>query len=255
MMAVIGEDMGSRAQAYTIVKRSGPFLLGGALCAIVFVMGVSSGSAAIPAMLHSGAVSLAMHPFWFCALEAFWLLAAAVTGFRGVKVFGNEWSGFAAAGGAPIKVTSGTFPMPVGLASRPGAQVTVAAKKKAPEPADNRELRLVSPDGRYVLYVHPEEMRAGELAFKPEMVDSTAKRVVFHPRGRGWTLETAVWQTASLLSMSLRRYADNPATIAATFDCASRAAHIDGIPVEPFTDADKMEQALEQAYESSRALQ
>jgi hypothetical protein len=247
--------MGSGAQAYTIAKRSGPFLLGGALCAAVFVMGVSSRSAAIPAMLHSGDVSLSMHPFWFCLLEAFWLVAAAVTGIRGLRVFGSEWSGFTAAGGTPIKITSGTFPLPVGLASRPGAPVAVAVKRAASRETDNRELRLVSPNGRYVIYVHPEKMHGGALAFKPEMFDSTTKRVIFHPRQRGWTLESAVWQTASLLSMSLRRYPGDPAPIAATFDCASRTAHIDGIPVEPFHDAEKMEQALEEAYESSRVAQ
>jgi hypothetical protein len=247
--------MGSGVRVYTLIRRSGPFLFGCALCVLVFAMGAYSGSAAIPARLHSGAVSLALHPFWYLVLEAFWLVAAAITGIYGLKIFGNEWSSFAAAGGVPIKVVSGTYPLPVGLASRPGATAPAPVRKEAPRVTDTRELRLVSPDGRYVLYVHPEESRAGLLTFKPEMYDSTSRQVVFHPRGRGWTLESAVWQTASLLSMSLRRCADNPATIAATFDCASRAAHIDGIPVEPFTDADKMEQALEEACESSRVLQ
>ena len=68
-----------------------------------------------------------------------------------------------------------------------------------------------------------------------------------------WTLDKVVWQTASLVAMTLRKYPGDHAPIGATFDCASGAAHIDGIPVDPFTNTAMMESALKEAYQASKA--
>lgn len=124
-----------------------------------------------------------------------------------------------------------------------------------PEPidSDGRELRCTSPNGRYVIYVHPQVMQTGQWVYTPELMDSARHELMFYPRDSAWSLESAVWQTASLLSMRLRRYPGDHAPIGATFDCASRTAHIDGIAVEPFTNTLQMERALKEAYESGKA--
>jgi hypothetical protein len=121
-----------------------------------------------------------------------------------------------------------------------------------PEPIDAEgcELRCTSPNGRYVIYVHAHQMRTSQWAFTPQMVDSTTRQVLFHPRENAWSLDSAVWHTASLVAMALRRYPGDHAPIGATFDCASGVAHIDGIPVEPFTDTAAMERALAEAYQA-----
>ncbi len=123
-----------------------------------------------------------------------------------------------------------------------------------PEPIDAEgcELRCTSPTGRYVIYVHAHEMPMGQWAFTPQMVDSTTRQVLFHPREHAWSLDSAVWHTTSLLAMALRRCPGDQPPIAATFDCASGVAHIDGIAVEPFTDTAAMERALAEAYEADR---
>jgi hypothetical protein len=236
---------------------AGLSLLGCVLCAGLFVHGLVSGLAPGNSHFDQSLVSQAGHPLGFFAYEAFWLLAAAGWGIHGLKELGKEWPGAAAAAGKPNQEQTGAvFAARVTRPARPAAPVAArqpmdkAAQSAEPEEFDNRELRLVSRDGRYVLYVHPEEMNGGELAFTPEMVDGTTGRVLFYPRQRGWTLDTAVWQTASLLAMRLRRYPGDPAPIGATFDCASGAAHIDGIPVDPFTNTSRMEEALREVYEA-----
>jgi hypothetical protein len=123
-----------------------------------------------------------------------------------------------------------------------------------PEPidADGCELRCTSPNGRYVIYVHAHEMRMSHWIFTPEMVDSTTRRVLFRPHDDAWSLDAALWQTPSLVAMTLRRYPGDHAPIAATFDCSSGVAHIDGTAVDPFTDTAAVERALKEAYRSSR---
>ncbi len=124
-----------------------------------------------------------------------------------------------------------------------------------PEPIDSEgcELRCTSPNGRYVIYVHAHQMPTSQWAFTPQLIDSTTRQVLFHPREHAWSLDSAVWQTASLVSMALRRYPGGHAAIGATFDCASGVAHIDGIPVDPFTDTAAMERALAEAHEACGA--
>jgi hypothetical protein len=246
--------MGSGVLEKILNTRAGLSLLGCVLCAGLFVHGLVSGIASVNPRFDQSLVSQAGHPTWLLLGEAFWLLAAAGWGIHGLKELGKEWPGAAAAAGKPVQVETGAR---VVLRSAPSAEAaeSVAAQNAAPETFDNRELRLVSPDGRYVIYVHPEEMDGGKLAFTPEMIDSTIKQVIFYPQGRGWTLDTAVWHTASLLAMRLRRFPGDASSIGVTFDFASGAAHIDGIPVEPFTDMDRMEEALEEAYETVRAPQ
>jgi hypothetical protein len=130
--------------------------------------------------------------------------------------------------------------------------VPPVVRKREPIDSEGRELRCTSPDGRYVIYVRPREMKMSQWTFTPEMIDSTTGRVVFHPREAAWTLEKVVWQTASLVAMRLRKYPGDHSPVGATFDCASGAAHIDGIAV-PFTNQAMMEKVLEEAYEASKA--
>jgi hypothetical protein len=178
----------------------------------------------------------------------------------------------AAFGAAAIVFLAITFAIPSALRKRReeqmerifAAEALHAETKKAPPPAPQRvvrpepidaegcELRCTSPDGRYVIYVHAQEMLMSHWVFTPQMIDNTTQQVLFFPRDRAWSLESAVWQTASLVSMTLHRHPGDHAPIAATFDCASRAAHIDGIAVEPFTNTNAMERALAQAYEACK---
>ena len=131
--------------------------------------------------------------------------------------------------------------------------IALPARKAELIDTEGRELRCTSPDGRYVIYVRPQEMKMSQWVFTPEMIDSTTNRVVFHPVESDWTLDKVVWQTASLVAMTLRKYPGDHAPIGATFDCASGAAHIDGIPVDPFTNTAMMESALKEAYQASKA--
>jgi hypothetical protein len=131
--------------------------------------------------------------------------------------------------------------------------IALPVRKTEPIDTEGRELRCTSPDGRYVIYVRPQEMKMSQWVFTPEMIDSATNRVVFYPRESAWTLDKVVWQTPSLVAMTLRRYPGDHAPIGATFDCASGAAHIDGISVEPFTNAAMIESALKEAYAASKA--
>ncbi|MGA7340678.1 MAG: hypothetical protein WBX18_08770 [Terracidiphilus sp.] len=136
---------------------------------------------------------------------------------------------------------------------RPAPPIAPRVRKTEPIDTEGRELRCTSPDRRYVIYVRPEEMKMSQWVFTPEMIDSTTNRVVFHPRDSGWTLDKAVWQTASLVAMTLRKYPGDHAPIGATFDCASGAAQIEGITVDPFTNSAMMEHALKEAYAASKS--
>jgi hypothetical protein len=133
------------------------------------------------------------------------------------------------------------------------APIPIRVPRREPIDTDGRELRCTSPDGRYVIYVRPQQMQMSQWVFTPEMIDSATREPIFHPRDHGWSLDSAVWHTASLVAMRLSRFPGDHAPIGATFDCASRAAHIDGIAVEPFTNTAQMEHALREAYEAGRA--
>jgi hypothetical protein len=178
----------------------------------------------------------------------------------------------AAFGMAAIAFVSVTFAIPASMRRRRheqmervfAAETLYAETRQAPAPlpmrvprlelidSGKRELRCTSPDGRYVIYVHPQELHMRHRVFTPEMIDSATREPLFHPRDSAWSLDAVVWQTPSLVSMRLLRFPGDHAPIGATFDCASRAAHIDGVAVEPFTNTAQMEIALKEAYEAGR---
>ena len=240
-------------------RRAGPSLLGCVLCAGLFVYGFMSGVPLVPAGYKGGDVSLAHHPVGFWVVQTIWLLFAAAAGVISAKELDAarktieepdedlavEWR----------RDSSSLSPV---WKSRFVVPAFKAVPAPCPEPAapveyDDRELRCVSPDGRYIVYVRPQEMGPTYLAFSPEMIDGATKQVLFHPAEPGWTLENAVWQTASLVAMTLRKYPGDHAPIGATFDMASHAALIDGISVEPFTDPAKLGRALKEAYQASKS--
>jgi hypothetical protein len=360
MIEQLVSTMGSATHANSLARRTGPAFLGSVLAAAIFAWGVVSGSVPIPARYQAADVSLKHHPYWFCLLEAFWLVTALAAGWHGVRVRRRlrrgphsplrprhdglpeslselvcdqrvsiesvprllaelrpslrqsdyypmlhhrkfEWLGVLGAlifvggmfltlalvpelsrvfivamfGLAAIATVTVTFAIPAGMRKRRRQQMerifaaetfhaeAVTAplpprprRVPRPEPIDAEgcELRCTSPNGRYVIYVHAHEMPMGQWAFTPQMVDSTTRRVLFHPRAQGWSLDSAVWHTTSLVAMALRRYPGDQAPIAATFDCASGVAHIDGIAVEPFTDSEAIERALAEACEACGAV-
>ena len=344
--------MGSAVHANSLGRRTGPAFLGSALAAAIFAWGVVSGSVPVPARYQSADVSLRNHPYWFCLVEAFWLVTALAAGWHGARVRRDirrgvpaaprarhdglpeslselvrtrcvpvesvprllaelrpslrqsdyypmlhhrrfEWVGalggfifvsgmfatlfllpelskvytIAVFGLAAIATVAVTFIIPAGMRQRRRSQMERifagealhVEMQSAPPPAPRRvvrsepidaegcELRCTSPSGRYVIYVHAHQVPMSQWAFTPQMIDSTTRKVLFHPREQAWSLDSALWQTASLVSMTLRRCPGDHAPVAATFDCASGVAHIDGIAVEPFTDTAAVERALAEA--------
>jgi hypothetical protein len=127
-------------------------------------------------------------------------------------------------------------------------------QKPAPSknPADRSELKSTSPGGRYQIRVHPWEARMSHWVETPQLIDTRDNQTLFHP-GDTWSMDGAVWQSESLVTLRMRKYPGDhqPGFFEVHIDCANRTASIGRALA---TSISRIEGQLESVYLIGKSL-
>lgn len=228
----------SAAKTKSPLRAALPFLLGCIACVLMAWWGFHSGSVAVPVRGPSLDVARVRHPFWFWFVESLWTAFAGLIGFVGMLEF--------------LKPKATSLPT-ASPELQPKPSPTVSQSRPPSDHPPGSELKSTSPSGRYIIRVYPQEMRMSHWVDTPELIDTATHSTLFAPRDSSWSMDSATWQSESVVSMTLRRYPGDHSSIKATFNCAAGTADIGGVAIKSLSDIARIERALRQAYETSKS--
>ncbi|MDR3414848.1 MAG: hypothetical protein P4L83_01565 [Nevskia sp.] len=179
-------------------------------------------------------IARASHPLWYWLAEAFWIFVGGA---------------FVAAFFVALRNLLRPRPKPRPRAAAPAVKAPAAQPPKPTAPP--WELKSTSPGGRYVIRVYPWEARMSLWIECPELYDTVGGRRLFVPKDGHWSLDSAQWQSESVVTMRLRKYPGDhsPSQFEVTLDCASLAASLDSVAVGSVAG---LEPALERAYQAGQ---
>jgi tetratricopeptide (TPR) repeat protein len=88
------------------------------------------------------------------------------------------------------------------------------------------EIESTSPGGRYVVCVDPFEAGPTQWVDRPELYDTAAARALLALTDRFWHLDSADWQSESVVVMYLRHYSGEYPSCSVTIDCQRLTATV-----------------------------
>lgn len=109
------------------------------------------------------------------------------------------------------------------------------------------EERSASPDGRYMIGVESQEVRAFQWVDTPQLIDSTTGSVLLGLADTCWHLDSAQWLSDSVVVMRMRRFPDGLGSYEVRVDCGQQTAWVDGGEAEPLG---RLEDVLSQAAQA-----
>lgn len=111
--------------------------------------------------------------------------------------------------------------------------------------------KSTSPGGRYVIGVDMREARMSLWVESPELVDTLAGETLLRFNDSNWSLDSARWQSDSLVALQLRKYPGDhtPGSFEVLVDCALHTAAVGGTAVG---DLSGVERELDRLYHAGK---
>lgn len=108
------------------------------------------------------------------------------------------------------------------------------------------QTKSTSPTGRYIVQIFPWEVRMSHWIETPELLDTQTGTKLISFEDSNWSLDTARWQSDSVVRMTFRKYPGNhnPSILEAIVECEHDRATVEGTVVDGLTN---LEAALDRA--------
>ncbi|WP_395143623.1 hypothetical protein [Armatimonas sp.] len=95
------------------------------------------------------------------------------------------------------------------------------------------DFRYPSPDDRYGFRISSWEARMSHWIESAELIEVSTEEHVFSFSDTNWSLDNAVWDSPSVVRLTVRKYPGNhtPPDFTVVLDCEAKTVTVDGVPV------------------------